>query len=107
MKYLVLQTGVAEDYVLCNDEREAIELIETKLRDGCAESDLQIFAAEPVNFQVERVPVVKLSEEAVTAPEAKAEVGEYAAEPLGGYDSEDKQDDINPFVSEQVFSLDS
>jgi len=71
MKYLVVYSGEAGDEkTLCGDEREAVELVETKLREGGGEADFQVYTAEPINFRVETVPVVTLGAGAVEDTDA-------------------------------------
>src|SRR3990172_4807654 len=65
MMYLVTHSDVAgDDKVFCEDEVSVVELIESKIKEGASENDINVYEVSPVNFQVERVPVVKLHEEA-------------------------------------------
>lgn len=113
MKYLVVCSGEAgEEKTLCSDEKDAIALVENKLRAGSAEADLEVYAAEAVNFNVDRVPVVTLSEQ--TAEPASAEASserpaavDYPSSAFSAYTDDEKSETLNPFTTEQVFSLDS
>lgn len=113
MKYLVAYSSDAgEEKTLCADEKEAIELVEGKLREGCTETDFQVYAAELVSFNVERVPVVTLGEDTAGAKDAEADTSQpgasdYPSASYSSYTSDDKSEDANPFSTEQVFSLDS
>ncbi|MDP1809040.1 MAG: hypothetical protein Q8L35_05835 [Actinomycetota bacterium] len=99
MKYLVVCSGDAgEEKTLCPGEKDAVELVESKLREGSAEADLEVYAAEPISFNVARVPVVTLSEETAEATSVQA---------FSGYTNDEKSAAVNPFSTEQVFSLDS
>lgn len=112
MKYLITVSDMTtEEKIFCDNESEATSLIEQKVRDGVEEENIQIFAIEPVSFEIERVPVVKISESAVaevrveqpvedSVPVFGSSVNESSEEP-GRAQSE------NPFLSEQIFSLDS
>jgi len=113
MKYLVVCSGDAGDgKTLCPDEKDAVELVESKLREGCAEATLEVYAAEPISFNVERVPVVSLSAEPAAATTVPADSSQPAADDypsasFSGYKDDEKSESANPFSSEQVFSLDS
>lgn len=112
MKYLIVESGAGgEEKVLCADQGEAIEWVQNKLRGGCSESDIQVFSAEPVNFQVERMPVVTLNDAAANpdiAPVAEEpNVADFPSAAYSSFTSEDTNTDATPFSSEQVFSLDS
>ena len=113
MKYLISISDVTtEEKIFCDSESEATAMIEQKVRDGISEDAVSVYAIELVSFQVERVPVVKISDSApapsatatATAepdvPDFRAEATETPAETASG-------DSSNPFLSEQVFSLDS
>lgn len=113
MKYLVVYNGnVGEEKTLCSEEKSAIELVESKLREGCAETDLQVYTAEPISFFVKREPVVTLNEETPVAAAAHDDSAEpakmdYPASAFSSYTSDEKNEEVNPFSTEQVFSLDS
>ena len=118
MKYLVVYSGgTGEEKTLCGDDRTAIELVESKIREGCAESDFQVYSAEPIVLQVERVPVVTLGEDLKVPGEEKSDSGQPMANdfPSSAIDDSDNDDSdkdeksetINPFENEQVFSIDS
>lgn len=109
MKYLItVSDETTEEKIFCDNESEATALIEQKVRDGISESAISVYGIEPVDFQVERVPVVKISDSAPApsvpvepkVPDFRAEATEAPAEAATGESS-------NPFLSEQVFSLDS
>ena len=60
MKYLItISDETTEEKVFCDNESEATALIEQKVRDGVSENSVSVYAIEPVDFQVESVPVVK------------------------------------------------
>ena len=62
MKYLITYSGAAkEERIFCENEGKAIELIENKLREGISEDAIGVDSLEQADFQVEWVPVVKLS----------------------------------------------
>jgi len=113
MSYLVVHPGEnGEEKILCADDSEAIALVESKLREGCADSDVKVYTAELVDFQVERVPVVTLGENATDAMETEAEVSQpdasdFPSASFTSYTTDEKTEDANPFSTEQVFSLDS
>jgi hypothetical protein len=121
MKYMIMLSDVSnDDKIFCENESEATAVIEQKVRDGVSESDISVFLMQPVSFQVERVPVAKLSDSAIDAPaSAPAEPvasAEPASEPAVSQLSDEPEvpdfraramDTANPFLSEQVFSLDS
>lgn len=111
MKYLItLSDETNEEKVFCDSESEATAVIEQKVRDGVSESGIKVFAIEPVSFQVERVPVVKISDSpAPVASTVEPEVPDFRAEAQTADSSSEATDadSTNPFLSEQVFSLDS
>ena len=113
MKYLVVYSSDgSEEKTLCADETQAIELVEGRLRGGCAETDFQVYAAEPVSFNVDRVPVVTLSAGAAGTTDAEAaasqpDASDFPSASYSSYTGDDKGEDANPFSTEQVFSLDS
>jgi hypothetical protein len=111
MKYLIADMKT-EEKVLCDNDREATELIEEKLRANSAEADIQVFAVERVNFQVARLPVVSFDQSEQVEP---AETPEPAPSADSGFTS--RLSDLtsesgssapaNPFMSEEIFSLDA
>ncbi len=110
MKYLVVYSGTDScDNTLCDSDIEAVDTLESKLQDGADISDFQVFTAEPIEFNVERKPIVSLGNE----PHAEGSVdtqqeGSKASELTESFDvREDEQIEKDPFTSEQVFSLDS
>lgn len=113
MKYLVVCSGDAgEGKTLCSDEKEAVEWVESRLRDGYGEADLEVYAAEPVSFNVQRVPVVTIGEETAQATSVEADspqpaAADYPSASFSGYTDDEKSETANPFSTEQVFSLDS
>jgi hypothetical protein len=111
MKYLVVDTKT-EEKVFCDSEREAATLIEDKLRQDSAETDIQVFGVEPVNFQVDRVPVVSLDqsdppEVAMSDQSASSDETDFAARLSDLTAKDDSSAKANPFVSEEIFSLDA
>ncbi len=111
MKYLItISDETTEEKIFCDNESEATALIEQKVRDGVSENSVLVYAIEPVEFQVERVPVVKISDSA-PAPSAtvaaEPEVPDFRAEATAAPAETASSDGSNPFLSEQVFSLDS
>jgi len=68
VKYLVVypsQTGQTEEKEMLADAGEAKEYIERILLSGnVSEEQVEIYEANPVDFQVARVPVVKIGDEA-------------------------------------------
>jgi len=113
MKYLVVCSNAgAQEKTLCADEKDAIELVEAKLCDGCEEADLEVYAAESISFNVARVPVVTLGEETAEVKDAAAgssqpDVSDYPSASFSSYTTDEKSEAVNPFSTEQVFSLDS
>lgn len=105
MKYLVVYTGLngqGEEKEVFGSPQMATSYIEDKLRSGVQAADIEVYALQPAQYQVEHVPVVKLGDadeaEAVAQPAAaEADAAEEPAEP----------DAHTPFSEEQIFSLDS
>ena len=111
MKYLVVYSGAnSKDSTLCDNETEAVDTLERKLQDGAEVSDFEVFAAEPIEFNVERRPIVTFRNE---SPEVGSvdiqQVGSQVSELSESFDvrDDDKHVEEDPFSSEQVFSLDS
>ena len=111
MRYLIMVSDETnEEKVFCDVESEAISVIEQKVREGVTEDAINVFTIEPVDFQIERVPVVTISDTpAADAPVAEPEVPDFRAQTQTAEPSSESKDDdgSNPFLSEQVFSLDS
>ncbi len=111
MKYLVVYAGNgSEEKTLCDDQKQAVELLEGRLRDGCAETEFQVYTTEPISFSVERVPVVTLGAEAAETADAAApqpEASDFPSASYSSYTDDNKGEDADPFTTEQVFSLDS
>jgi hypothetical protein len=115
MKYLIkVSDETNEEKVFCENESEATAMIEQKVRDGISEESISIFLLQPVSFQVERVPVAKISETAVdraiSNPVSVAQSDEPEVPDFRARATDSSATGIgtsNPFLSEQVFSLDS
>ena len=115
MKYLVVNSN--KNQTLCDTEKEAIDLLQSEIREGSDEADLSVYVTEPINFSVERIPVVSLQAQAVSIDQVPQE----SEQPVPVEDSVEKLDHSasfadradetsagsDPFSSEQVFSLDS
>jgi len=109
MKYLItISDETTEEKVVCENESEATEMIEQEVRDGVSEDSISVYTIEPVDFQVERVPVVKISDSApVPSTTSEPEVPDFRAEATEAPAEMAPGESSNPFLSEQVFSLDS
>lgn len=119
MKYLIVHSDASiEEKTFCDTESEATAIIEQKIRDGASQESITVYVLQPVGFQVERVPVAKISEHPFddaadpevpdfrAEPEAASENGSESENEAGGNGAEGAES-ANPFLSEQVFSLDS
>ncbi len=110
MKYLLTQENAdSAENVFCESEEEIVSLVEEKVRSGAAETDIKVFSVEPINFHVERVPVVKLTD-SVSKPDvdvADMIAPDMSADAPVEARVEATKEIANPFVSEQVFSIDS
>jgi hypothetical protein len=109
MKFLIMISDeTTEEKVFCDNESEATAVIEQKVRDGISESAITAFSMEAVQFEVERVPVVKISDSAaVKTSSPEPEVPDFRAEATEAPAAAPSKEGSNPFLSEQVFSLDS
>lgn len=111
MKYLVVcSSDNSSDSTLCANDLEAVDTLERKLQDGADINDFQVYTAEPIEFNVERKPIVTLQNESSTAESVDTQpVDAKVSELTESFDvrDEDTQADEDPFTTEQVFSLDS